>query len=62
MNANPNDYTDHIAIRIRQWWEVAGAGIKQSDRAKARKNFRALVRRYPEIAKAQGFSIEDVRA
>ena len=62
MNVNPLDYPSHIAIRMRQWFEVAGAGINQTDRTKARKNFRALVRKYPEIAKESGFDLGSVQA
>lgn len=62
MNVRPSDYTDHIIIRLRQWWELAGMGINQSDRTRARKNFRALVRKYPELAKARGFDLESVEA
>jgi hypothetical protein len=60
MNVNKRDFAYCIAIRIRQWWDVAGNGINLHDRARARKNFRALVRKYPEIAKASGFSLDDV--
>jgi hypothetical protein len=62
MNVNERDYVDHILIRMRQWCEVAGMGINQSDRTKARKNFRALVRKYPELAEANGFSLASVEA
>jgi hypothetical protein len=62
MNVNARDYVDHILIRMRQWREVAGMGINQSDRTKARKNFRVLVRKYPEIARAHGFDLESVQA
>jgi len=62
MNVNPQNYVDHIAIRLRRWWEVAGMGINQSDRTKARKNFRALVRKYPDLAQAHGFTLDSVEA
>lgn len=58
---NANNYNDYIVIRMRDWCEVAGLGINQSDRTRARKNFRALVRKYPELAQAHGYELDSVQ-
>lgn len=62
MNANPTNYEVYIVNHIRRWWEVAGMGINQSDRRRARKNYRALVRKYPELAKAHRYDLGSVQA
>ncbi len=62
MNVNVRDYNAHIYSRMRQWWTLAGSGLNKSDRTKARKNFRALVRKHPELAKEYGFDSKSVQA
>jgi hypothetical protein len=40
--------------KIRHWWVVAKEG-KKSERPLARRNYRRLVRKYPELARRNGF-------
>jgi hypothetical protein len=58
MRANPEIRPYLIAARMRRWLDIAQCPIINIRVAtwKARKNYRNLVRRYPQIAAACGFT------
>ncbi len=57
MNMNKRDYTVVITNRMMMWFDVMQRGLNQSDRQKASRNLRRLIRKYPEIAARLGFKI-----
>jgi hypothetical protein len=58
MRASPEIRPHLIAARMQQWLEIARYPImnRRVPTWKARRNYRALVRKYPRIAAACGFT------
>ena len=58
MRARPEILPYLIAARMRRWLDIARCPLMniRVPTWKARRNYRALVRRYPEIASALGYS------
>ncbi len=59
MNCNPGNRFDYLEMKIRGWLELALYGLTKQERARSRRNFRHLVRKYPVIADYCGFSEEE---
>jgi len=49
---NENDKAKVIAARMRDWDDAASHGLDEPSRIRARRNFVALVRKYPGIAES----------
>jgi hypothetical protein len=52
MNCKPENHASFIQLKMEGWHRDARMGLNQSDRQRGRKNFLALIRRYPDLARS----------
>jgi hypothetical protein len=54
MNYNRREYPAVLMSRMRDWDQLARSTIDQATKARAKKNLRYLVDKYPNLAKRAG--------
>lgn len=60
MNCKPENHISLIQLKMEGWHRDACMELNESDRQRGRKNFLALIKRYPDLARSLKYSERSV--